>query len=371
MASSSSQQEVSESTSSKQGASGSGSVYKEKTMDIPWKSLIVQVESPVDFASLKKYEVDMEGYVETQKLSGYFKMLNGPTYVNLVKDFWLRAEIVNGKPVKVAGKQAGSKKKKMEIELNPTSFSSLEIRSEVMGIPVTITEEIIAKACRVDAEGRFQEIVKTEDILLQSYCNLLLGGNPKAKTSEMKIHHRMLVKFCTDCFFQRGGGSDQPNFQQKLAIYFMATQNKINFPRYVLDHLCWAINEGTIKGRKQVPYGRLLSEIFHQGGVLKVLKKSRDASDKCFKASTAEKTISSRTLHSMHYFKTAPKDEKWLEMITAESEIIRDFPSIVKKSNPEILTKSVVEYVLEEDASSQEVTTPIKNLKEKRKEKGC
>jgi len=140
----------------------------------------------------------------------------------------------------------------------------------------------------------------------------------------------------------------------------MATQNKINFPRYVMDHLCWAINEGTIKGRKQVPFGRLLSEIFHQGGVLKVLKKSRDASDKCFKASTAEKTISSRTFHSMHYFKTAPKDEKWLEMTTAESEIIRDFPSIVKKSNPEILAKSVVEYVLEEDASSQEVTTPIK-----------
>jgi hypothetical protein len=98
---------VSESTSSMQGASESGSVYKEKTMDIPWKSLIVQIESPVDFASLKKYKVDMEGLVDTQKLSEYFKMLNGPTYVNLVKDFWLRAEVYNGKPAKVVSKQAG------------------------------------------------------------------------------------------------------------------------------------------------------------------------------------------------------------------------------------------------------------------------
>lgn len=232
-------------------------------MAIPWKSLIVQIESPVDFASLKKYEVDMEVLLKAQKLSKYFKMLNGPTYVNLVKDFWLRAEVFNGKPAKVEGKQAASKKGKMTVEMNPTSFSDLEIRSEVMGIPVTITEEVIAKACRVTAEGRFQEIVKNDDILLKSYNNLLLDGNSDTKTSEMEIHNRMLVKFCTDCFFQKAGGSDQPNNRQKLAIYFMAILDKINFPRYVMDHLCWAINEGTVKGRKQVPYGRLLSEIFH------------------------------------------------------------------------------------------------------------
>jgi hypothetical protein len=65
-----------------------------------------------------------------------------------------------------------------------------------------------------------------------------------------------LLKLCIDCFFQRGGGSDQPNNQQKLAIYFMATFEKINFPRHVMDHLCWAINEGINKERKQVPYGR-------------------------------------------------------------------------------------------------------------------
>jgi hypothetical protein len=365
MASSSSK--VSESSSSKQGASGSGSVYKEKTMDIPWKSLIVQIESPVDFTSLKKYKVNMEGLIETQKLSEYFKMLNGPTYVNLVKDFWLKAEVYNEKPVKVAGKQAGSKKGKMEIELNPTSFSSLEIRSEVMGIPVTITEEIIAKACRMNAEGRFQEIVKKDDVLLQSYYNTLLGGNKDAKPSEMEIHHRMLVKFCTDCFFLRAGGSDQPNHQQKLAIYFMAMLEKINFPRYVMDYLCWAINEGTVKGRKQVPCGRLLSEIFYQGRVLDFLKKTRDASDKCFEVSTAEKTISSKTLHSMHVFKTAPKDEKWLEMTTEETEIIRDFPSIFKESNPEHLAKLVAEYVLEENASSQEEAAVAKGKGKKAK----
>ena len=72
MASSSSK--VSESTSNMQRAPESESIYKEKTMDIPWESLIVQVESPVDFASLKKYEVNMEGLIETQMMSEYFKI---------------------------------------------------------------------------------------------------------------------------------------------------------------------------------------------------------------------------------------------------------------------------------------------------------
>jgi hypothetical protein len=89
-----------------------------------------------------------------------------------------------------------------EKDLKPVC--GLEIRSAVMGIPITITEEVIAKACRVVSEGRFKNNVKKDDILLASYTNLLLNGNSEAKTSDMEIHHRMLVKFCTDCFFQRG-----------------------------------------------------------------------------------------------------------------------------------------------------------------------
>jgi hypothetical protein len=77
---------VPESTSSIQKqAPGSGSVCKQRTMSIPLKSLIVQIESPVDFVSLKKYDVDIKVLVDAQKLSEYFKMLNGPTYVNLIK----------------------------------------------------------------------------------------------------------------------------------------------------------------------------------------------------------------------------------------------------------------------------------------------
>jgi len=60
---------------------------KPLTMSIPIDSLDVQIESPVDFASLKRNGVDMEALIFAQKMFDYFHMLNGPTYVNLVKEF--------------------------------------------------------------------------------------------------------------------------------------------------------------------------------------------------------------------------------------------------------------------------------------------
>jgi len=72
---------------------GSSYLIKPKTMTIPFESFDVQVESPVDFASLKRNVMDLKALMEAQKLFDYFRMLNGPTYVKLVKDFWVRAEV--------------------------------------------------------------------------------------------------------------------------------------------------------------------------------------------------------------------------------------------------------------------------------------
>jgi len=66
---------------------GSGYLIKPKTMYILLESFEVQIESPVDFVSLKRNGMDMEALISAQQMFRYFRMLNGPTYVNLVKDF--------------------------------------------------------------------------------------------------------------------------------------------------------------------------------------------------------------------------------------------------------------------------------------------
>jgi len=42
-------------------------------------------------------------------------------------------------------------------QLGLKSFTCTEIRSNIMGIPVTITEDIIAKAIRTEAERSYEE----------------------------------------------------------------------------------------------------------------------------------------------------------------------------------------------------------------------
>jgi len=88
MASSSSKQVSESSSSGLQINTGSSYVIKPKTMAIPFESFEVQVESPADFESLKRNGMNLDALMAAQQMFPYFNMLNRPTYVKLVKDFW-------------------------------------------------------------------------------------------------------------------------------------------------------------------------------------------------------------------------------------------------------------------------------------------
>jgi len=55
--------------------------------------LTVQVERLVDFTSLLHHGCDIKEYYESRDLLHFFNMLNGPTYENVVKHFWVRASV--------------------------------------------------------------------------------------------------------------------------------------------------------------------------------------------------------------------------------------------------------------------------------------
>jgi len=187
-----------------------------------------------------------------------------------------------------------SLKGKTRHEMGLDSFKQTEIRSSVMGIPITITEEVIAAACRVTATGRFIWNASKNHPFLDSYKGVVLKGNPSTKLVDIDGQHRMLLKFMTECFFQKGGGSDQPSVDHKLVLYFLASFNKINLPKYIMHHLCWAIKEGIRGKRKQIPCGRLLSEIFIQGRLLEILRRNNLASDQALRTKSG-KMINGKT----------------------------------------------------------------------------
>jgi len=72
-----------------------------RTMTLEEWELVVQVESPVDFLSLARHGCDLRDIYQAQGLMDYFGMLSGPTYLTLVRHFWVRAQLYDQKAAKL------------------------------------------------------------------------------------------------------------------------------------------------------------------------------------------------------------------------------------------------------------------------------
>lgn len=66
---------------------------KPKTMDLNQDDLKLLVEQIIDFDSFTQNGYDLWRFVIVQEWSSFFDILNGPTYIHLVKDLWVRAEV--------------------------------------------------------------------------------------------------------------------------------------------------------------------------------------------------------------------------------------------------------------------------------------
>jgi len=135
-------------------------------------------------------------------------------------------------------------------------------------------------------------------------------------------------------------------------LYFLAGFQPINLPRYLMHHLCWTIKEASKGKRKQVPCGRLLSKIFYQGGVLKTLDKFNLVSDRVLGINTG-RMISGKSLFNMKVVEIILTDSKDLKESDAPSQMIRDFPSILKEDNPEALTAYLAAFAKESTDATQ------------------
>jgi len=123
--------------------------------------LTVQVESLVDFTSLAYHGYNTKEFYEAHDLIHYFDMRNGPTYVNLIRHFWVRAYVYDKHAAKLEMEEkvlidpslAGKSREEMGLE----PFVDTEIRSRIMGVPVFISQEIISYVIGRASEGSFKD----------------------------------------------------------------------------------------------------------------------------------------------------------------------------------------------------------------------
>jgi len=88
------------------------------------------------------------------------------------------------------------------------------------------------------------------------------------------------------------------SLDHKVFLYHLVNLEKVNMPKYIFNHMLWALNESQQIGRRFIPYGRLISEIFHQGKLLQVLKTTGVVSDSQLRTMT-QKIMNGRTLRHM------------------------------------------------------------------------
>ncbi|KAK2428794.1 hypothetical protein QL285_027286 [Trifolium repens] len=227
----------------------------------------VAIENPVDLESIR-----VNGFAEVvnlfkkQGLEYYFDLLNGPTYTELVKEFWMKASVITrdvyDKKVREMMEKHPEWKERTPEEMGLRSFYSTEIESFVAGFRISIRLCHILEALKLKRDG---VLIKQSDVVGPEVEEYLFKPktDPKDKfewTYNCKIIYRILI----DSVLPKLGGTDQISSVQKLFTYNVAKGNIVDIGRLIFDNLCTSI----VSSKAIVRHSRLLSHMFAQCGLL-------------------------------------------------------------------------------------------------------
>jgi len=100
----------------------------------------------------------------------------------------------------------------------------------------------------------------------------MFNSNKKGAYYDLSMKKNMLLKIQNENILPKGGGGDQPSLEHRIFLHYFITKEKANVPKYIFKHMIKELRESQENKRCWVPYGRLILEILHQGGILKALK---------------------------------------------------------------------------------------------------
>jgi hypothetical protein len=98
----------------------------------------------------------------------------------------------------------------------------------------------------------------------------------------------------------------------------------------MFKYLIECLKQSQLSDKPWVPYGRLLSEIFYQGGVLDRLSSTQAFTDELLDSKTG-KFINAQTLRNMKLINEVTKLQTDLSESQVMSDLMKDFPPICKK----------------------------------------
>ncbi|KAK2456539.1 hypothetical protein QL285_003898 [Trifolium repens] len=247
-------------------------VYEHHTTDAGPDAYDFFTEKFVDFESLKANGIDIQYLFDNQKWQNYFEMLNGFVYYDIVKYFWQKAKVYDKESADKEYKDMVEKNKelrgKTRKELGLKPYRGREIRSNILGINVVITQAHIAKILGLDNKGEDIEVYDKKSKYLDSiHQDLFKSGCSKkdfGKIMNMKHTFEFAFRMCLSTIFTRKGGLDTISIPHRHFIWFLFKRVKVNLAKILFDHMCLTINEGRTKIPSVIHHPRLISELIRQ-----------------------------------------------------------------------------------------------------------
>ncbi|WJX57181.1 NADH:ubiquinone reductase (H(+)-translocating) [Trifolium repens] len=254
-------------------------VFKDNETVAGPESLEFITEKFVDFESLKENGIDIQSLFYDQQWKNYFEMLNGFVYYDIVKYFWQKATIFDkfnsDEEVKKMVEKDDSLKGKTRTQLGLRPFRGKEIRSNIMGINVLITQEHIAKILGLDNEGENVDEYGEKSKHIESIKkDLFLPGcanNDFGKAKFMKLNFSFAFKVFLASIITREGGYDTISLPHRHFIWFLYKKVKINLAKLLFDHLCFTISKSRSKSPSMIHHPRLISEIIRQTKLTQII----------------------------------------------------------------------------------------------------
>ncbi|KAK2356139.1 hypothetical protein QL285_093494 [Trifolium repens] len=237
-------------------------------------------EKFIDFESLKVNGIDIKDLFYDQQWGNYFEMLNGFVYFDIVKNFWNKAYVFDkvdaDEEVRKMVENDNSLIGKTRVQLGLRPFKGKEIRSNLLGVDVLITQEHVAKILGMDNEGEKINLSKSNSKYVDSIKKDLFPAGTResefGRAKFMKKEFNIAFNVFLASIVTRDGGKDTISWAHRHFLWFMHKRVKINLADTLFEQLCLCISESHHKAKVTIHHPRLISEIFRQSKLIEVLK---------------------------------------------------------------------------------------------------
>ena len=289
------------------------------------KDLQVLKELRVDFSNLAQNDMDLRIEMTAQGWENYFARLHGPVYELLVKEFWRQAECDDHYVVShVLGRRIVITEKSIAELLGLAHLQGLRVHGKEKNMPTGAINFLHKELYSDYSPEKQKKEYKVKTLLpkLRAWHRIILGClNPRPSTNS----------------------ADYINTNQKYMLYCLKKGKKLCLPFIIFHYLKEIITKSRTttarEGKKiphYIPFGRILSDILVESGLVDALRDAQCTEDL---VTTAGDTLDARNLKKMGVLEQVSVDPtpEAPEDVLKKRMMVNGYPLWTKLDSPEAL----------------------------------